>query len=448
MGKTRAMIDLIHRRQRHLSRVLWFAPVPAKLTIWAEWLKHTDLQPADIYTFDDKSRPNRVPEASIYIVGSESISGSDRVTLAAYELLDQDTLIVFDESDLFRNIETLRFKRAEVFAREVGHRFLLSGTAVNEGVKDAYGQMHLLDPSILGYRSYYAFSQAHLVMDEEFKGRVVREKDTEILTQRMAPYVSRVAKSELHDLPPKLYDSYWFDLTEEQQFAYEQAKDELLPMRDDTPPTLNDIRRLFTALQTIAAGYWNRRTTDVRGNEIVQHLTFPHHRLDQLEYALEQLPAHESVLIWCKYTRSVEQVTKWLEKNRAGAGISQYHGEVPQSERPAQLARFQSGEAQYMVGTASTGGRGLNELMGAKYAVFYETGYKAREREQAEDRLNRLTSTHSATIIDLIANCSIEKNIHEALSRKEDASRRILSQIQEAWRTGGKEKAQQVLGRV
>lgn len=448
VGKTRAMIDLIWQRQRHLSRVVWFAPVPARLTICNEWLKHTDLPPEQVYTFDHRTRPGSLPQASVYIIGSESLSGSDRVALAAYALMDDRTLIVFDESDQFRSIDALRFQRAEVFARQVGHRFLLSGTAVNEGAKDAYGQMRLLDPAILGYRSWYAFSAAHLVLDEEFQGRVAREKNTELLTRRMAPYVSRVAKSELHDLPPKLYDSHWFKLTPEQERAYEQAKDELLPISDDREPTLYDIRRLFTALQTIAAGYWNRRTRDALGREYVGHLTFPHHRLDLLGHALSGLPDDEQVLVWCKYGRSVEQVTAWLREHYPDEDVAEYHGEVPQSERAAQLGRFQGGTARFLVGTPGTGGRGLNELVGAKYAVFYETGYKARERVQAEDRLNRLTSTHSATIIDLIADCPIERSIHDALARKEDASTLLLREIQKAWRGGGKKEAQRVLGGV
>lgn len=424
-GKTRVMIDLLHRRQARLKRVVWFAPVGAVHTIRQEWLKHTTLRPEDVHVFGARTRGGRLPDALVHIVGSESLSSSRRVTLAVAELIGPDTAAVFDESDQFRTPWAMRARRAEVFARGCGHRFLLTGTFANEGLPDVYQQFRLLDPAIIGYTSWYAFSRAHLVYSETQPGRITHTNDPELIAARIAPYVFEFSRDELHALPPVLHDTQYCALTDTQWEAYAQAKDEFLNQElERGESTLSDIRRLFTALQTIAAGYWNRRH---RRTGVVQHLEFPSRRLALLESALDALPPGDRVVIWCKYTRSVQLVAELLRAR--GATVAEYHGEVSEADRAVNLEAFRTGRAQYLIGTPGTGGRGLNELSGTSWAVFFETSFKARERAQAESRLLGLRAQGRVTLIDLIADCPIEHRIHEALARKESACAAFLREL-------------------
>ena len=95
-GKTLTAIKLVFLRADRISKVIWVCPVSTKETIRKEILKHTTVK--DIYVFDDKTDDSNMPNVSWYIVGLESISQSDRATLAFNALLDNDTCVIVDES--------------------------------------------------------------------------------------------------------------------------------------------------------------------------------------------------------------------------------------------------------------------------------------------------------------------------------------------------------------
>ncbi len=411
-GKTRVAIELVARRRHKIDRVVWFCPVSLKETADYEIRKHTDAGDDDIYLFDDRTTQRSVPRsATWYVVGLESMGSSDRTVLAANDLITPQTFVVVDESSYIKGHHARRTRRLTYMAERARYRLIMTGTPMTQGVQDLYAQMRFLSPKILGYSSFYSFAANHLEYSEKYPGLVIRAHNTDWLAAKMQPYVYQVTKEEASlNLPPKLYDSWYFRLTPEQVAAYEQAKEEILLSCPDDLLDSYVIFQLFTALQQIVSGFWNR------GGQLLE---FSHHRLDTLQEVIEALPAGEKIIIWCKYRYSVRAITEALVGQYGPDSVVQFYGDLPETDRSAQLARFRH-DARFLVATQATGGHGLT-LNEAVYSIFYENEFKYAHRVQAEDRNHRIGQARRPTYIDIQSRAKIEERISQSLAKKGNA---------------------------
>jgi len=410
-GKTRCAIELVARRQARISRVIWFCPVSLKLTIAREIEKHT--RGESVYILNDKIKQEDLSKAFWNIVGIESMSSSDHTVLAAYQLIDQEAFVIVDESSYIKGYTSKRSMRIFELSKTARYRLLLTGTPITQGIVDLYAQMRFLSPDILGYSSFYSFAKNHLEYSDKYPGMIVNARHVDQVTEKIAPFIYQVTKDECMDLPDKLYDQVWFGLTEEQDKAYDQAKEEILPKFEDENIDSVIIFKLFTALQQIVSGFWNRN-----GNEFIR---LPHKRIETLKTVVDEIAKNEKIIIWCKYIESVKQISAVLPD------CALYYGDLSEVERDAQLRKFRD-QSRFLIATMSSGGHGLT-LNEARFHIFYENEFKYSHRIQAEDRSHRIGQTRSVTYIDIASHSGIDRRIHSALSKKEDVVKAFKHEV-------------------
>jgi SNF2 family DNA or RNA helicase len=413
-GKTRMAFELVARRQGKFDHVVYFCPVSLKETVRREILKHTDCTDADIYVFGDRTNETNLPRVMWYVIGIESMSSSIRVTLAVNRLITTRTFVILDESSYIKGAYSTRTLRITELSKRAKYRLILTGTPLSQGVVDLFAQMRFLSPKILGYESFYSFAANHLEYSEKYPGMIVRSHNTEYLAAKVQPYVYQVTKEECLDLPDKLYETRYFCMTHEQHQYYELAKDEIIADIQDDDIDSIVIFRLFSILQQIACGYWNRKIS--RGK--YEKLEFDHNRLDTLLDTILDIPSGEQVIIWTKYRYGLEDIASALTEEFGAEFVAVYHGGLSEKQRNAQEDRFHAG-ARFFVGTPQSGGHGLT-LNEAHYVIFYDNGFKYSERLQAEDRCHRIGQEHNVTYIDIQCTNSIDDRIATALANKGD----------------------------
>jgi len=423
-GKTRCAIELVHLRRHRISAVVWFCPVSLKRTIAYEIEKHTDTPVDKILVFDEGTTLRSVPGAIWYVVGIESMSSSDRQVMATNGLIDDHTFVIVDESSYIKGHNAIRTERITALAERARYRLILTGTPISNGIEDLYAQMRFLSTDILGYGSFYSFAANHLEYSEKYPGMVVRAHNTEHIAAKIAPYVYQVTKHQAGlELPRKLLDARYFDMTREQAEWYQTAKVEIL--KDSPPEELDSvvIFRLFGALQQIASGFWQRSEDEL--------IEMGHDRLRVLSDILANIPDGERVIIWCKFVYSVQAVSTHLIAEYGDGVVALLHGDLAEQERESEIARWRHGEARFLVATMATGGHGLT-LIESAYAVFYENSFKYAERVQAEDRIHRIGQERRPTYIDVYMNCGIERRIERAIQRKESMVRAFRDDVEQA----------------
>lgn len=436
-GKTRTAIEMIARRDGRVGNVVWFCPVSLKETIRQEIIKHTDTPPEQIHVFGEKTNERTIPAVFWYIVGIESMSASRRVILTVNAIVGEASMVIVDESSYIKGHRSARTDWITRIAERARYRLILTGTPLSQGVVDLFSQMRFLSPKILGYRSFYSFAANHLEYSEKFPGLIVRSHNTAYLAAKIKPYVYQVTKAECLELPDKLHHSHYFRMSGEQRAAYEQAKDEILAMTDEDDFDSYTIFRLFTALQQIVCGFWNRRDDGTK--EPVTHdlMSF---RIDTLMDAIRQIPETEKVIIWAKYQHDIEEIGGALRQEYGPDSTAVFYGAVPEKQRAAQVALFRR-QARFFLATQSCGGHGLT-LNEANHVIFYNNGFKYSERIQAEDRCHRIGQTVPVTYLDIICSDSIDERIDTALAAKGNTVESFKAEIN---RVKDKEKRREMI---
>ncbi|MEE7625396.1 DEAD/DEAH box helicase [Methylobacter sp. Wu8] len=417
-GKSRTAIELVRLRQHKISKVVWFCPVSLKPTVQHEIFKHTTATAADVCVFNDKTNSRNLPACWWYVVGVESMSASNRVALTVNRLIDDETLVIVDESQLIKGHKSMRTQRITVMSERARYRLILTGTPISQGIVDLYAQMRFLSPKILGYRSYYSFARNHLEYSEKYKGLIVRSHNSEWIAAKIKPYVYQVTKDECLDLPDKLYETRYVDMTSEQRRLYEQAKEEILTA-DIEEFTSYTIFRLFTALQQISCGFWRRRYIDINEKVHKSLIEIPHQRVEMLLDTISSIPNDKKVIIWAKYHYDIEQIAAHLSEQYGADSVALFYGGIKQNDRSIEVEKFRT-HARFMISTPSCGGVGQtwNE---AHYVIFYNNGFKYADRIQAEDRNHRIGQDHKVVYIDIRTDAGIDDRISAALWSKSNA---------------------------
>lgn len=422
-GKTRVAIELIHARRFKIDRVVWFCPVNAKDNIRSEILIHTTAKPEDVYVFTDRTNEENLPVASWYIIGIESLSQSNRVTLTTHCLITEKTFVVLDESDYCKRHCAKRTMRITVLSKHSRYRLALTGTVISQGEVDLFAQMRFLSPKILGYSSFYSFAANHLEYSEKYPGRIVRTLNTEYLAAKIAPYVYQVTEDECMKLPERLYSTRYFNMTNDQREWYEAAKYELLFKLDERDIDDCTIFRLFGVLQQIICGFWNRRI----GGEF-QFIEFPHRRLQTLSDTIQEIPADEKIIIWAKYRYDIAKIQELLTREYGPDSFSLLYGDIRKKQRIIEITQFRQ-EKKFLLATQSCGSRSLT-LNEAHYEIFYNNSFKWSERYQAEKRIHRRGQRYPVHYIDLYCNDSIDYRIWRALTHKEGVAESFRREIE------------------
>lgn len=414
LGKTRTAIEFAVRR-RELGRcrlVIWFCPVSIKETIRRQILEHVG---EEAHEFGDRTTAASLPDAFWHVVGIESMSASARVIEAAGALAGDQTMCVVDESSFIKGHRSKRTTWIDRVGRRCRYRMILTGTPITQGVQDLFAQMRFLDEKVLGYRSFYSFAANHLEYSDKYPGMVVRAHNVAWLSAKMAPYVYQVTKAEALTLPPKIYETRYVRMTKEQRERYEQAKTELLGELIEDEVSSYTIFRLFTALQQIVSGFWNRRVkrdpAAGRYEDTREMVTFPHDRLTLLLSVLAEIPAEAKVVVWAKFVRDIEAI-----RDALGGAVALFYGDLTPKQRDAELERWR-GPVRILLATPGCGGHGLT-LNEATHAIFYNNEFKYANRLQAEDRNHRIGQTRTVTYIDLVCSDSIDERIMRSHAKK------------------------------
>ena len=448
-GKTLTAIELVRLRRAKINKVVWFTPVSLKQTVKNEILKHTDCGETDICVFDDKTSESKLPDCFWFVCGLESVSSSDRVTLAIHALIDERTFVIVDESSFIKGHHAMRTLRLTSYAECARYRLILTGTPLTQGVVDLYAQMRFLSPKILGYNSFYSFACNHLEYSEKYPGMIVRSLNTENLALKIAPYVYQVTKAECLDLPEKTFQSFYFSMTGQQRTLYDRAKYELLmDVPDDYLDSSIAIFRLFSALQQITGGFWRKSDWSPHYRRqsqtpIITEKTFElhevaHRRAALLVEVVAALPPDQKIIIWAKYHYDIREITAALAQCFPHERGAFFHGRLSEAERDREVEKFR-GDARFFVATPASGGHGLT-LNEASFVIFYNNGFKYSERLQAEDRCHRIGQTRKVTYIDLVCANSIDERIVRALASKQSVVESFKREINQVKKTGLREK--------
>ena len=291
-------------------------------------------------------------------------------------------------------------------------RFILTGTPLENSIRDLWSLFDFLLPGYLGTRKDFQERYEKPLAAGESAGVWPR------LLRRVRPWMLRRRKSEiLKELPAKIEQVVQVELSPDQKAAYTQlqiaARAEVDAMRESGGAAR---MKVLTALLRLRQACCDLRLLN-RDSEA------PSAKLEALlELLGEAVDGGHRTLVFSQFTSMLDLIVPALDE----AGISWCRLDGSTKDRGAVVERFQS-DASISVFLISlkAGGAGLN-LTGADTVIHFDPWWNPAVEAQATDRAHRIGQEKVVTSIKLIARDTVEQRVLEMQAKKRILSTELL----------------------
>jgi SNF2 family DNA or RNA helicase len=302
-----------------------------------------------------------------------------------------------------------------------------SGTPADNKPQDLWSVLNWLYPKVYG--SYWRYIKTYCI-EEVTQGRGttfrkivgVNPLTVPQLLQQMAPWYVRRLKSEVIDLPPKVYDTRYVDLLPSQRRAYNQMRKDMIAWigeHEDQPLVAPVVIAQLIRLQQFALGS-PQFNTNPNGKSALT-IQEPSAKLNMLMEIIEDAE-DEPIVVFSQSRSMVELVAATCVRKGIPAGL--YTG-MNRNVRDQIKDDFQAGKLRVFAATIAAGGEAI-ELFRSSTCVFLDRHWSPAKNVQAEDRLHRLGQMGTVQIIDIVANNTVDLGRNQQIATKWSTLKMLL----------------------
>ncbi len=328
------------------------------------------------------------------------------VVITSYGItrLDIDSLekfrfnyIILDESQVIKN-PTSNIAKA-VMQLKSKFRLTLTGTPLENTTLDLWSQMTFINPGLLGGQTF--FKNEYQIPIEK-KGDEVKTKK---LNAIIKPFILRRLKSQVAtDLPEKIENVYYTNMTSEQEEKYEEAKSfyrhKILDSIDKDG--INNSRMM------ILEGLTKLRQLSNHPRMVDTHYKGDSGKLEDVSHMIENalLEGHK-LLIFSQFVKHLDIVKELLKSRK----IPYAYLDGSSTDRKEQVEKFNKDpNLKIFLISIKAGGLGLN-LTEADYVFILDPWWNPAVEAQATDRAHRIGQKKKVFTYKFITRNTVEEKI-------------------------------------
>ncbi len=398
-------------RSKGIQRVLVVCPASLKAE-WEEQIaRFTDRPAKSIFG----PRPQRLAayrEPSFFnIVNYEQVlTDADEINA----MLVPD-VVILDEAQRIKNWHTKTARRVKQL--RAPHAFVLTGTPLENRIDELYSIVQFLDPELVG--PLFRFNREFYELDD--RGRPVDYKNLDGLRERVSSVMLRRRKADVEgELPGRTVTNYFVAMADEQRVRYDEYAKKaarLIQLAQRRPLRPEEFERLQQYLACM------RMICDTPAILDPDCRISP--KLEELERILGDLLEDPTakVIVFSEWERMLAMVRELA--GEMGVEVAWHTGSVPQQRRRAEIMRFKEDPACRLFLSTDSGSVGLN-LQVANAVVNVDLPWNPAKLEQRIARAWRKHQTRSVTVVNLVAENSIEHGMVHLLGAKQALADGVL----------------------
>jgi superfamily II DNA or RNA helicase len=339
----------------------------------------------------------------------------------AWHLKREYRAIVVDEASLMRNPDT---DHAKAIAKlKASRRIALTGTPIENGVRDLWSIFRFIQPGWLGAREDFKDRYEQALISGESAGAVM-----ERLRLKISPFLLRRTKEQVApELPSKLFIDEFCDLSPDQQAVYKEL---LLEGRRRVDAIADSGNKGAARMQMLTALLRLRQTCCdlvLLGNERFNQLLVTRRsaKLQRLlELIEEAVSGDHRMLIFSQFQKQLLEIEKCISER----GWQSLRLDGQTRNRQQLVDRFQqpNGPPVFLI-SLKAGGYGLN-LTAADTVVHFDPWWNPAAEAQATDRAHRIGQTRPVTVYRLLTRGTVEEKVVRLQAKK----RELATSIDEA----------------
>ena len=408
LGKTLQVITLLEARKKQALIVC-----PSSLVY--NWESEINRFAPDLSVLtiigDKERRKNLLDDSEEY-----------HILLTSYDLLKRDIgefenkefdYIIIDEAQYIKNPAT----QVSIAVKRLKgqHKFALTGTPIENRLSDLYSIFDFIMP---GYLSDYK------TFRDKYEEPIVLNNDEEVLNRFkkvVSPFILRREKSDvLKDLPAKIENVVYVNMTEEQQKLYnarvnalktELANKNDKEFREDKLKILAELTRLRQICCNPDICYENYHGGSGKMDTCIE----------LIKNAIE---GGHRILVFSQFVQMLLRISGELEK--CGINVLMLSGKNTKEERRKMVEEFQEEKVPVFLISLKAGGTGLN-LTAADIVIHFDPWWNGAVQNQATDRAHRIGQIRTLTVMKLVAKGTIEQKIMDLQERKLKLADNVVS---------------------
>ena len=404
LGKTIQAIAAI--KMLKCKKILYFTFATLKATVKEEFeLRASELSSIIIKGEKTQRDEKWSQDVNVYIANYEQLLRD----LPEMQKIKWDAIIA-DEATRISNPKA-KMTRA-IKKLNATYKFPLSGTPLSNSVQDVWSIIDFCEPGALG--SYWQFIDKYCEKDRW--GSIKSYKNLDLLRKEIHPYCIRRLKREvLQQLPPKLYENIYIDLSASERKMYNAIKQELK----------NELKTLG---MTDRGGLQNMITKMLRLKQTANSLELisdskESSKVEGLKELLQTICTDGNKVVIFTSFRKMALI---LMRELAEYNPLLIAGGVTEQERNDNRDKFNSNVENRILISTDAGNFGLNLQKKSKFVVHYDIPWSVSKTEQREDRVHRIGQTGQVVVYKMIAKDTIDEYSLQVLSIKQNTAEQVL----------------------
>ena len=395
-------------------RVLVVTPASLK-TEWEEQIRKFTTLPLQIVYGSKKTRLLCYRNAPFFTIANYEQIRADGLDIN--QVLKAD-IVVLDEAQRIKNWNT---GTAQAVKRlQSRYAFVLTGTPLENRIDELYSIIEFLDPTIFG--PLFRFNREFYQLDD--KGRPADYKNLDKLHEKIKPVMLRRRKSDVEtELPGRDISNRFVSMNTAQKKRYEEHSSNVaqllatLKRRPLTPKEQDMLMRQLAMMRMVCDTVYILDPKDRSSPKI-----------DELEQIISDIMGEQDkkVVIFSEWVRMLELIRDVCKRKKIG--FAWHTGSVPQQTRRKEINRFKEDSACRVFLSTESGGVGLN-LQNASFVINCDLPWNPARLEQRIARVWRKNQKNAVTVINLVAENTIEYRMLFTLQSKQGLADGVLDNI-------------------
>jgi SNF2 family DNA or RNA helicase len=333
--------------------------------------------------------------------------------------------LIIDEAQNIKNPDATQTKI--LYKIPADFRIAMTGTPIENRLMDLWSIFNFLNPGFLGTRSLFRKCFELPIQ------RNNNERQTKVLKSLVEPFILRRLKTDkniIHDLPDKIEQKVYCELTKEQASIYQSIVDEIEDKMANAEDKGEQNTIILSALLRLKQCCNHPAQVLQDGSEFTLERSVKLQRLTEM--TKEVIDNGESILIFSQF-KEICGALNTLLKTKFGYNTFYLHGGTIRKKREEMIEQFQApgSPPSIFILSLKAGGVGIT-LTKANHVIHFDRWWNPAVENQATDRAYRIGQQKTVFAHKYITMGTIEERIDNMLESKQKMSDSIVGN-DESW---------------
>jgi superfamily II DNA or RNA helicase len=416
LGKTLQVVTYLLKRKQEEGAAPSLVIAPTSVThTWESEIKRFAPELSILRLQSGAERAQRFEEIENYdvIITSYALARLDAAQLERFTF----RTLILDEAQNAKNPSSQIAK--VVRNLNADHRLALTGTPVENSLRDLWAIFAFVEPGLLGSEASFRRRFENPIGEGD-------EKAAHALRSRLEPFVLRRTKEDVaRELPERTEAVIECELSPLQRRLYrgiaEAARRDVLAKLDEEGAIEGASVHVLAALTRL------RQVCAHPGLIVPAYIdeTEASGKFDAfIETVEEVLSGGHRVLVFSAFSSMLKIMRASMDRKNIGYGY--LDGATKDRDRQAEVERFMQAEGPpVFLCSLKAGGVGLT-LTAADYVILYDPWWNPAVERQAIDRTHRIGQTRPVTAYRMVTVGSVEEKIRALAERKNALSKAVI----------------------